>query len=400
MPAPRRRRHPALTAAVRLALTVLMPSIAPAMAQGYDGTCATPEEVAALPPGHWCEVPDSHLKDAAKRPQDHADYDPATGTSRAFESYQRVGGVNYITKWSGGVMDTARNRLVVFGGGHNDYGGNELYAFDLDTLAWERLTDPTPFPRRWDDEGGRFIQNDDGTPISRHTYSGLAYIAHAGKLFAFGGAPDSAIGGCGVDGTWTYDLAGDGGWTLVARHPEAPTTRCEDNAVYDPDSGLVFYLSKDIPHHAFDVDSGTWKRIGSPTKNTHNQTLAHVPPLRAFAVTGYDGRVVLLDPADGLAAKTLPTSGATEIEDMKNPGLAWDPVAERLIAWRRGGTVYSLDVGTGEWTKHTPPPTNRTTPPEKVDGVYGEFAYSQPSNVFIYFDRPFHNVWLYRHAAR
>src|SRR5262249_44143633 len=33
-----------------------------------------------------------------------------------------------IKAWSGGMADTARNRLIVWGGGHNDYYGNEIYA--------------------------------------------------------------------------------------------------------------------------------------------------------------------------------------------------------------------------------------------------------------------------------
>jgi len=49
-----------------------------------------------------------------------------------------------MTAWSGGAFDTTRDRLVVWGGGHADYPGNELYVFDLGTLRWQRLTDPSP----------------------------------------------------------------------------------------------------------------------------------------------------------------------------------------------------------------------------------------------------------------
>src|SRR5262245_64156658 len=44
-----------------------------------------------------------------------------------------------------------------------------------------RSTDPTPDPA----DGGQ--KNADGTPNARATYNGLAYIAHADRLFALGG---------------------------------------------------------------------------------------------------------------------------------------------------------------------------------------------------------------------
>ena len=50
-----------------------------------------------------------------------------------------------ITAWTGAAFDKRRQRLLVSGGGHNDYGGNEVYAFSLMDLKWLRLTDPIAF---------------------------------------------------------------------------------------------------------------------------------------------------------------------------------------------------------------------------------------------------------------
>src|SRR6185437_13332269 len=49
------------------------------------------------------------------------------------------GGQNYtfydnchyvITAWNGGIADTLRNRLIIWGGGHANYSGNELYSLN------------------------------------------------------------------------------------------------------------------------------------------------------------------------------------------------------------------------------------------------------------------------------
>src|SRR5262245_26334030 len=48
-----------------------------------------------------------------------------------------------IAAWSSGVMDTRRNRMVIWGGGLGHF-GNEIYAVNLNgTPTVERLTDPT-----------------------------------------------------------------------------------------------------------------------------------------------------------------------------------------------------------------------------------------------------------------
>src|SRR5882724_309805 len=40
-----------------------------------------------------------------------------------------------LEAWNSAAMDTARNRLIIWGGGHSDYSGNEIYALDLNTLS-------------------------------------------------------------------------------------------------------------------------------------------------------------------------------------------------------------------------------------------------------------------------
>ena len=90
----------------------------------HSGLCRTPEDVASLPAGHWCMVPDSRASSVEKRPESWDDFDGAS--SAKYDSYQRVMGFRAITRaWGGGAFDTRRDRLLLFGGGHNDYGGNE-----------------------------------------------------------------------------------------------------------------------------------------------------------------------------------------------------------------------------------------------------------------------------------
>ena len=48
-----------------------------------------------------------------------------------------------INDWSGGIADEKRNRLLIWGGGHRGYFGNEVYALDLNAHVMRRLNDPS-----------------------------------------------------------------------------------------------------------------------------------------------------------------------------------------------------------------------------------------------------------------
>src|SRR5258708_34803242 len=64
-----------------------------------------------------------------------------------------------------------------------------------------RITNPGPVASP---AGGEVLA--DGTPNSRHTYDGMAYIAHADSMWAFSGSLASDSGNAGQD-TWTFNFA-------------------------------------------------------------------------------------------------------------------------------------------------------------------------------------------------
>src|SRR3989344_5364772 len=73
-----------------------------------------------LPPaGSWAAFPNSTLRPAMLA-------DPT----------QWYGNQLYIFDYSGGEFDAERNELIVWGGGHADYSGNEVCTFALSTGAW------------------------------------------------------------------------------------------------------------------------------------------------------------------------------------------------------------------------------------------------------------------------
>lgn len=119
-----------------------------------------------------------------------------------------------VRAWSGAIADTSRNRMILWGGGHSDYDGNELYSLDLNTHTLTRLNDPTVPTSRSSgttcttsplSSGEEVPLPTGGYPNARHTYAGLVYIPYADRMFAFGGS----LAPCGEGSldTWTLNLA-------------------------------------------------------------------------------------------------------------------------------------------------------------------------------------------------
>jgi hypothetical protein len=110
-----------------------------------------------------------------------------------------------IAAHSSFAWDSRRGDLILYGGGHASYGGNDVYRWRATTLDWERMSLPSDitslgsFP--WFTVDGPLT-----TPQSAHTYDNNIYLPIADRFLTFGGAtynlgiayiiPDP-------EGTWT-----------------------------------------------------------------------------------------------------------------------------------------------------------------------------------------------------
>ena len=328
-----------------------------------------------LKPGEWYEVPNSKLRAVLPSP---LPLGVPTGI---------------MTAWSGGTWDPVRDALVLAAnGGHGDYGGNEVYAFVLSSLAWQRLTDPSPAgPPSQTSEALA-----DGLPASRHTYSGVTFLPKQDKVFTTGG---SLWGnGGGSRGAWAFDVPSRK-WGRLA---DAPGSQVTAMATHDPVSGLVFSLIQNGQLVAYDPAKNSWSNRGGPgtwAEYDPARTMVLHPKRRELLVIG-GGHVMVFDISRSSASpRTISTTGGEAIVTKQGPGLAYDPVTDRIVGWVGGGDVYSLDLATRTWTRHET--TSSTVPPlSPHQGTYGKWQYIPSRNAFIAATRIDESVWLYKLPAR
>lgn len=124
-----------------------------------------------------------------------------------------VGPKSVLTAWNSAAYDSKRQQLYFLGGGHRDYGGNEVYQFSLQDGRWKRLTDPSPLDYLYinNDYGQRknkpwrrlcWLPDVNQVPGSSHTYDGLVFSHKTDTLFFY--SYGSANGSCIEDKEDTY----------------------------------------------------------------------------------------------------------------------------------------------------------------------------------------------------
>ncbi len=125
---------------------------------------------------------------ASQDPEDDPLVNPNYPSDAPWRAVEGQTGV--MDDWNGGIWApdySALGALVVFGGGHNGYFGNEVYAWDASTRLWDCIVEPT-WP--WADPRD-YVEGElqTGEPMSVHTYDMVQYIppsAGGGNKGSFG----------------------------------------------------------------------------------------------------------------------------------------------------------------------------------------------------------------------
>lgn len=357
-------------------------------------TSNTGDPLVSLTAGHWIEIPNSKLQSVFPNPAPPGNTGPRS----------------VMDAWSGGAYDSKRNRLIAWGGGHQDYSGNEIYVFDMQSYQWQRLTEPSlvvcvaPLPS---DTSGLPCTEEptgyytDGTPRSRHTYTAAQYVPAIDRfcLFgAFGMYPNGQIGTKNVD-CFNFDTLK---WSRMADGYGAGMSAVDssDGTVYSHTNNGGQFLTQ------FQPLSNSWKPLGNmwngPAFFNGTRFTAVIDPIhhKLVAIGGNEMWAWDLDKPDAngfIPFHSITSTGAKDMVSVIGPGLEWDPITQKIIAWHGGSDVYSLDTTTWIWTKISAASNNTVTPPPgNSNGTWGRFRYMPAYNAFIAVNQTSENVFIYK----
>lgn len=356
-----------------------------------------------------------------------------------------------ITDQSSAAIDTKRNRMVIWGGGHLGYRGSEAYSVDLVTPSatsatcgttgapcrtssnvsaptMTRLNDPAIWQSDCSDQA-------DGSLQAEHTWGAFLYLPKNDKFFMW-------LGGhyCGsgfgpwldtrawlmdpVTAVWTKKAdastlwgGGGGGYSAGAHCAVDPTTAHE----------TVLCIADNKGFYRYDVDANTWSEVLAygtfPFSGGSVQTgprlvvdpdrkLLFIIGSSAFAPVSPDPHIYSLSLTDFSVGVDW-TSAVTGCDDLMGyayPSAVWDPSLHRIVGYvpRTVGSsaaankVIIFDPGTK--TCVTQPFTGGPTAHDSIlarngstseHGMYGRFGYVPGLGKYVVVNNPDEDAYTF-----
>jgi hypothetical protein len=294
----------------------------------------------ALPARQWANVPGTSMRPVV--PPASAIPDGGSGT----------GPSSVLSAWNGGAYDTDAQRLYFWGGGHTDYGGNEVYELDLQALKVGRLTNPSPLtmpPPPGMNASPDCRLPGDGTPLASHDYDGIVWCPLTKTVWLW---PNVGYCGRGLVITagqcWEFDPSKKA-WR---RGPDVPKSRV----------GLGIFNACWVPKHrkillqtngsACWFDPATKSYLGwSPDFASIGESTSSYVEHRDEVWICWGGilKVPLKEPVPGRPESVVDLKNKPSSEIYGTTGMLYDPVNKMLLLWSGGGDIWALNPDNLQW---------------------------------------------------
>jgi Bacterial Ig-like domain len=385
------------------------------------------DEIAALPEGGWLRV-NANRYDEVWTP---VELRSPSGALLSTPS-------KIIQAWSSFAWDCRRGDLLLYGGGHANYSGNDTYRWRATTRRWERMSLPSDI--RVDGMGNTTaIDGPFAAPPAAHTYDNNIYLPYVDRFLVLGGSAwnnggayemETGPGTERITGPYVFDLnKADGskvGGTTGSHvqssgpHPEIvggmmwhnrdihtllpastlPQNHTSGTTAYagTANADVVLLTARQglgTAQHLFryeitDAEDATQdkvSRIGRfVTGTTGRGAGAYDPDLNVFVRTTIGSSSAIFfywdlakagysNPNVIFTPRDLTGSWALD----RGYGMDFDPVRGQYLLWGGTGEVWTLrapaNVSPQGWTiARLPPPPTVETPTSDYDGASLQFG--------------------------
>lgn len=348
---------------------------------------SSPSWLSSIAPGTWQAISQNTLADVdpAKDPNANPNY-PNSPPWAGNEGQSAV-----IEVWNGGAYAKRLGKfgsLVAYGGGHAAYYGSEVYAFDLETRKWTRLSNPYKGPFNWPYPNGEYP---DGSAIPPHTFDFVDYHPATNSFIVLKGQDELGppSNETSVSVAHLFDLS----TKTWRRSPINAGKKIYSGgySVYDS-SRDVFWVEGGSSSDTFakfdpnaknaDGTYGRWTNYPWKLQAT-NSVAAYDPVHDLFVVTAFrnSSNVYAVDLKNPEGNEVALKQGGTPPEKVQSHGWEWSPARQAFIYYASGDGVYEFKLqgtdwktGTWMWTKLTSS-SNSVVPENMVvnNGVFSRF---------------------------
>jgi hypothetical protein len=293
------------------------------------------------------------------------------------------------TAYSGGTYDRTNHQFLLWGGGHTDGWKNDVLAFDVANNTWKSMYTPTP-------EASYNCGNVNTTtpgmllaehmPASRHTWDGVEFMDHLGKMIAWSQATYSGIWSCPGNtlpaDTWLYDYATNQWEYKNAARGTQPAGEGGAGA-YDPIGKLYYAMDKDAYYYprlwSYNAGTDSWKLVATYS-DSPGTVVKPALPSDDNIITDRKRQVLYLYPKyyDIKNNQWFTMTGTPGGLPAGGYGMlnSYDEANDALV-FVRGSSVYVYHIAQNSWETLSPAGIPAFT------REYGRFFYDPVDNVHL-----------------
>jgi hypothetical protein len=310
-----------------------------------------------------------------------------------------------VDAWNGAALGP--RRMYFHGGGHHDYGGNEVIGFNYHDLEWDFRIPLNLVPQ------GRSVASyppdafardvyPSGAPGATHTYDGIVYAPATGEVFRFGGVGywprSSAVQNMSNEGVFVFDPDAERpAWQHVGTVPadlaaNGPSVKSR----LDPRTGHILVRGRH-GEASFDPTTRAWGPVSTWSAFESQGSIGSDPT--GTAVWYADNKQMWVKQDGRKAVAADPYGGGEPFCDKQ--GMDWHPGHRVLAVWCGGAEVRTWDPASQRWESYRPEGEDAAAPTAgQSKGVFSKWAYLPDYDVFIGYNNTEQGVWFFRLPAR
>ena len=347
----------------------------------------TPTPGSSSWPVGWNEISNTRLRKLAP---------PACSDGYSFFSSAEY----VMDQWSGGVADTTSNRLLIFGGGHNNGFDNGVYALNVGRdparssmsalvrstclTNWNsRSTNPSENGLNTNGSGPCTTYSASCNPNARQTYDALVYDPVHNKMIDFGGVP-AWNNGNWSNYIWELDM-GTLQWTRVGQYQQSNIIGMIASG-WNPNTGTA-WIYDGLNLNRYDPGTHTATLVRQTGTGDYHQTSIVDPINNVFWSMGNGVMQYLSLPNGSFSGKNVAATGCGFL-NVAYPGLTWNNKLGKVVAYPWGGNsiyIVNFNGASTTCTQQTFSGAAGTTPgapDSQYQGTFKRFQYLPNRDVY------------------
>jgi hypothetical protein len=165
-------------------------------------------------------------------------------------------------------------------------------------------------------------------------------------------------------------------------------------SAYDPNSGKVFVHDL-TALYTYDPASNAYQKLAGTGGGVNYHCCGVIDPKRKkMVIIGSGDQWVFDIGGTTYTRQSLNSTGGSTLVNSGYPGLAYDPVRDRIVGWNGGDAVYSLDMDTRQWTVTS----SYTGGPGTANGsgTYKRFSYIPALDLYVVNNTYRQNTFTFR----